>query len=179
MKSAVALCVRVTIALFLVAAGGCGGAYEKLQYYPPAARGMAQAQLATIIPDNTAMDDSSLFGMWGNFLFNCPIDNLVKESRSSNVSARLFTIQALDSAAGGNAQNAMCAVAPLYVAPGKYEFRIYWKCSIYSMGSPVLEAANISDVQLDARAGKTYVLSGKATNHGQSASVSFKFTEKQ
>jgi hypothetical protein len=177
MKSA-ALCIRVMIVLLLVAAGGCGAYAEKLQYFPPTARGTAQVQLATIIPENTTMDDRVFFGQTGKFLFACPIDNLANESRASNASARIITIQALDSGSGGEAKSATGATVPFYVAPGKYEFRISWECKIYSMGTPVLEAASISDIRLDARAGKTYVLSGKATNHGQSASVSFKFTEK-
>jgi hypothetical protein len=175
----VSLCIQVTIALFLiVAGGGC----TNLHYFPPTAQGMAEEQLAKIIPDNTAYRVEGYVPFAGNFVFKCPVDSLVENISnpdSIGVRAEIVSIRSLDPGANGN--EATDADNPLYVVPGKYEFGIFWmyfNIVDNTATSSIYRGRVRAKIQLDAKAGKTYVLSGKATDHGLSVTASFTFTEK-
>lgn len=166
--------------LSCVATGGCGvcGVYSnKLQRFPASAIQMPVSQLATVIPVNIANSATDafarLYGTMGKFGFSCPIDNLLRPDTSALAYARIASIRSLDSGSNDAATDTSCATVPLYLAPGKYEFVVNYTWSANRWGS-----FGYRKVQLDAKAGRTYVLSGKVTNHGPSTSASFTFTEK-
>lgn len=176
----VGICVQSLMILFFsIIAGGCG-----VRYFPASAEGMPKEQLAMVIPETLHTFDSGIRGT----RFDLSVDDLANEKTSSlfglnpsrpKAYARLASIRSLDLNTGMKAVGFNnFALTPLYLAPGKYEF--FFECTIdkWDEGGSLYEAELNVRAQLDAKAGRTYVLSGTATIHGSTGSAILTFTEK-
>jgi hypothetical protein len=150
------------------------GCATKLQYFPPTAKEMPKEQLAQIIPDNTTGVTGTAFGR-SDFVFTCWVEDMAGNSRKNLLYARIGNIRAFDSDAVVECGDLDNAVFPLYLAPGKYEFGIPWWTS---RGGLRAENRIGDKVSLNAKAGRTYVLSGNAFMDGSFVSVFFTFKEK-
>ena len=150
---------------------------SSLSYFPPSAQSLAPSQRAALTmesPQNTR-----------KFGFNCKVEDLTGVNRSTG-DAYLQTIRSLTPATDSKPEWAVMATNPLYLAPGKYGLHIVWATRVFGKSDADVVASSGSDsyldksdsVVLDAKAGKTYVLSGKITNHGEQASISYSIKEK-